>query len=95
MPGRADLTDTNAIDVGKRYDIYVAESPTRMVVFRGAFFRGLKALESEGRYDFRSDFIEIEQPTGEPVFLRRFSIVMFCDAGTRLACESLIPKDNP
>ncbi len=59
MPGRAELTESNAVDIGKRYDIYVAETQSRVVVYRNAFFRGLKELEEERTRYFRwSDFVE-------------------------------------
>jgi hypothetical protein len=92
MPGRAELTESNTIDIGKRYDIYVAETPSRVVVYRNAFFRGLKELEKErSRYFTWSDFVEIEQSDGSSVFVRKYSLVCFCDAGTKLMCEPITP----
>ena len=92
MPGRAELTESNAVDIGKRYDIYVAETQSRVVVYRNAFFRGLKELEEERTRYFRwSDFVEIEQSDGSSVFIRKYSLICFCDAGTKLTCEPVTP----
>ena len=90
MPSRIEMTESNAVDIAKRYDIYVSQANDRksgVVVFRNAFFRGSKALEKTGRYEMFSDYIEIEQSDGSGVFVRRYSIVYFCDAGTKLTCE--------
>jgi hypothetical protein len=92
MPARSELTDTNAIDIGKRYDVYLhsgrgAEAGA-LLVYRGVFFRGIKELEKEkGIFSVGTEFIEIEQSSGESVFLRKYSIVMFCEAGTKLGYE--------
>ena len=94
MPGRMETTDSNAVDIGKRYDIYVAETLTRIVVYRGAFFRGVKELEKTNRLDISAEFMEIEQATGETVFLRRHSIIKFCEAGSKLTGE-LVAGEPP
>lgn len=91
--GRLDLPDSNEVDIGKRYDIYVAETPARIVVYRNAFFRGMKLLGEHGRFDLRAEFVEIEQSNGQTVFVRRYSIVKFCDVGTALVDEKL--ADTP
>jgi hypothetical protein len=91
MPGRAEITESNTIDIGKRYDIYVAETQSRVVVYRNAFFRGLKELEKEGRYYSFHDFVEIEQSDGSSVFVRKHSLICFCDAGTKLTGEPVTP----
>jgi hypothetical protein len=87
MPGRMEMTESNAVDIGKRYDIYVAETPSRIVVYRGAFFRGIKFLEKARTYDFGSEFFEIEQANGDVVFLRRYTVIKFCDAGSKIMPE--------
>lgn len=87
MPGRAELTEFNTVDIGKRYDIYVAETQSRVVVYRNAFFRGLKELEKVGRSFSFHDFVEIEQSDASSVFVRKYSLICFCDAGTSLTCE--------
>ena len=87
MPGRMEMTDSNAVDIGKRYDIYVAETPTRVVVYRGAFFRGAKFLEKSRTFDFGSEFFEVEQANGEVVMLKKHSIIKFCDPGSKVTPE--------
>ena len=93
MPGRAELTESNAIDIGKRYDIYVAQGYARdaVVVYRNAFFRGGKALEKSGRFELWNDYFEIEQSDGSSVFVRKYALVCFCEAGTKLMCEPVTP----
>jgi hypothetical protein len=96
MPVRAELTESNTVDIGKRYDIYVAHTasardPGNVVVYRGAFFRGGKALEKTARFDLGNDYIEIEQSDGTSVLIRKFSIICFCEAGTKLTCEPFTP----
>jgi hypothetical protein len=68
VPGREEISDSDAIDIGRRYDIYVAETPQRIVFYRNSFFRGRRTLE-ERRETYRTffDFVEIEQANGETV----------------------------
>lgn len=94
MPGRIEVPDANVVDIAKRYDVYVTQSYSRdsVVVFRNAFFRGGKALEGSGRRaDLWNDFTEIEQSDGSSVFVRKYAIMYFCEAGTKLTCEPLSP----
>jgi hypothetical protein len=92
MPGRSEFIESNTIDIGRRYDIYVAETQSRVVVYRNAFFRGLKELEERGsRYYSFHDFVEIEQSDGSSVFVRKYSLICFCDAGKKLTCDLVTP----
>jgi hypothetical protein len=92
MPDRTEFTESNTVDIGKRYDIYVAETQSRVVVYRNAFFRGLKELEEDRTRHFRwSDFVEIEQSDGSSVFIRKYSLICFCEAGKKLTCELVTP----
>jgi hypothetical protein len=52
MPGRIEVPDANIVDFAKRYDIYVAETQSRVVVYRNAFFRGMRELEERERAAF-------------------------------------------
>ncbi len=95
MPGRVEVTDANVVDIGRRYDIYVAQGVSRdsgTVVFRNAFFRGEKALEKGGHGVF-NDFVEIEQSDGSAVLVRKYALIWFCEAGTKLTCESFTPAE--
>lgn len=86
---RFQTENPDAIDIGQRYDIYVAETQSRLVVYRNAFFRGVRGLEKTGRFDIFSDYIEIEQSNGESVFVRRHMLTHFCSAGKPLTREVL------
>jgi hypothetical protein len=92
MPRDLPFADaSNAIDIGQRYDIYATEGAHRVVVYRGAFFRATRELEKTRKYDLGSEYVEIEQSTGDSVFLRKYSILKFCAAGTKMTCELLPP----
>jgi hypothetical protein len=101
MPSRFDPTDTGEVDPERPYDIYVAETPYKLVVYRRAFFRGVKHLEvssgerhgvtySEHR-SFFSEFMEIGQANGDSVFVKRYNIVKFCDPESKLIEEQTNP----
>jgi len=91
MPSRFGDEPLGEIDLSKRYDIYVAEMGRRVVVYRGAYFRGMRGLERSGRFDISSEFYEIEQASGEVVFIRRHNVLKFCEPGTRLVEEVVVP----
>jgi hypothetical protein len=92
MPSRFEPIPVDEIDLENPYDIYVSEaSPQRIVVYRKAFFRGLKDLLRRQQHDFAADFVEIGQANGQSVFVRRSSIVKFCKPGTELI-EQIPPK---
>jgi hypothetical protein len=82
----------DAVDLEKRYDIYVHEVAPHLVVYRNARFCGMKGLAQRGRLDFGSEFIEIQQANDQKLFLRRHSVVKFCEPGTTLTMEQLQPK---
>jgi hypothetical protein len=52
----------------------------------------MKGLAQRGRLDFGSEFIEIQQANDQKLFLRRHSVVKFCEPGTTLTMEQLQPK---
>ena len=87
MPGRMEMPDGRTVDIGKRFDIYVQESSSRVVVYRRAFFRGIRKLEELGRYDLEAEFIEIEQENGESLFVRKYGIIKFCEVGASVGGE--------
>jgi len=99
MPSRLDPTDTGEVDPERPYDIYVAETQQKVVVYRRAFFRGVKHREGGQRHgstyteyrSFASEFMEIGQANGDSVFVRRYSIVKFCDPETKLTEEQANP----
>lgn len=91
MPSRFDPVPVDEIDREKSYDIYVSESQ-RIVVYRSAFFRGVRDLLRRQQHDFASDFMEIGQANGQSVFVRRGSVVKFCEPGVELTEEQVRPK---
>ena len=91
MPNPMEMTELDAVDISKPYDIYVAETALRIVVYRGAYFRRIKLLEKTGTHDVMSEFFEIEQANGEAVMVRKHSVIKFCDAGGK-AMPEVVPK---
>ena len=87
MPSRVEITERNGIDIGKRYDIYATEGQRRVVVYRNAFFRGMKSLEKGDSLRLSKEFYEIEQSNGESVVVSSYAVIKFCDAGGKLTCE--------
>src|SRR4051794_23844870 len=82
------------VDLSRRYDVYVAEFGRRLVVYRGALFRGMRGLERSSRFDISSEFYEIEQANGELLYVRRHNVVKFCEPGTRLVEEVVAPPPD-
>ena len=91
MPSRFEQQPDDEIDLSKRYDIYVQESGHRLIVYRGSLFRALKRLAPRSRIDAFCDFYEIEQANGDVVFIRRHSVVKFCEPDTKLIEEEIRP----
>jgi hypothetical protein len=91
MPSRFGDDPLPEIDLSRRYDIYVAEMGRRIIVYRGASFRGMRGLERSGRFDISAEFYEIEQANGEVVFIRRHNVLKFCEPGTKLVEEIVVP----
>ncbi len=93
MPSRFDEPPADEIDLGRRYDVYVAEQNHRVVVYRGAMVRGVRAF-GPGSRTGTSDFLELEQSNGDTVFVRRFGVVKLCPPGTRLTEEQVTPPEG-
>jgi hypothetical protein len=80
------------IDTGRRYDVYCSEGYQQIVVYRNALFRGMKGLYRAGQFDSSGEFIELELPDGQTVFVARYTLVKFCDPGTTLPFEIVAPR---
>jgi ATP-dependent Clp protease ATP-binding subunit ClpA len=77
-----------AVDINKRYDVYCREG-NEEVVYRNARFRSVRTLLKKEEYDFLADYVELEQASGETLFVARFLITRFCEH--RAATGSGIP----
>jgi hypothetical protein len=82
-----------AIDTGKRYDVYCHEGD-REVVYRNARFKRRRTLFKKREYDFFSEYMEIEQADGSAIFISGSSVIKFCEHGTTPASE-IIPGKGP
>ena len=79
-----------SVDTSKRYDVYCSERDQRMVVYRNALFKSRSRLLSTGQYDFRGEFLELEQSNGQTVYLSLFSVLRFCEHGTEMTGEIIL-----
>ncbi len=76
------------VDTSKRYDVYCVEHGLRTVVHRNVLFKGTRSLFGrDDRFDVISQFIELEQPNGQVVFVGRHGIIRFCEHGAEPAVE--------
>jgi ATP-dependent Clp protease ATP-binding subunit ClpA len=86
---RRDLVDTS-----KRYDVYCTEQTQEVVVYRNALFKGTKSLLPKHLDDSLSEFVELEQADGQTIFLARYSVIKFCEAGVTPNPET-VPGKKP
>jgi hypothetical protein len=77
-----------AVDLGKRYDIYCTDWSQGVTVYRNARFKGIKHLFPKSQYDALSGFVELEQGDGQTIFVSRSSIIRFCEHGVTPGPES-------
>ncbi len=75
------------VDITKRYDLYWTRYPQGMHVYRNVLFKGTRTLFSTGQFDVMSQFLELEHPNGERVFISRHGIAGFCEHGKQLGTE--------
>jgi|SRR5581483_7858761 len=91
-----EKTGVGKIDTSKRYDVYCLENGVRTVVHRNVLFRGRRAL-FDGEKDRGSRFeqyIELELPSGDAVFLTRTWIIRFCEHGVEVPTEVVSAKEQ-
>lgn len=80
------------VDTSKRYDVYCAEMGLRIVVYRNVRFKGTQRLLSAQRFDVMADFIELEQASGQAVFISKHSLIKFCEHSVEPILEVVTPK---
>ena len=69
------------IDTSRRYDVYCCEGE-QQVVYRNAFFKGMRTIFPKGEYDPFSQYIELEQADGRTIFVARSCVIKFCEPCT-------------
>ena len=84
-PGSFD-PDDKQIDTGRSYDIYCEES-RRIVVYRNARFKHRRELWRTHEFDRHGQFIELELANGKTLFIRRHSVLKFCEPGADVGPE--------
>jgi hypothetical protein len=75
------------VDVSKRYDVYCSRHNQEPIVYRNVLFKGSKTLFSSGNFDIISQFLELEHPNGDRVFISRHGIMGFCEHGKNLGAD--------
>ena len=80
------------VDTSKRYDVYCTEQTQEVVIYRNALFKGAKSLFPKHQDDSLSEFVELEQADGQTLFVARYSIIKFCDAGATPTPETIPSK---
>jgi hypothetical protein len=78
MPQSSDVPE---IDISKRYDVYCNERGIQIVVYRNTLIKGIRRLLSDQKFDFTSDFIELEQANGQTVYVSKMAVLKLCKPG--------------
>jgi len=95
MPSRLDPppgdqssfdSDDQHIDTTKAYDVY-CEELRRIVVYRNVRFKRRRELWRTHEVDRYGQFLELELATGTPLFIRRHSVLKFCQPGANVGPE--------
>jgi len=76
------------VDIDKRYDVYCVEHE-KIVIHRNVRFKATQSLLPRSEDDHGSDFVELEQPDGQSVFVAKSTIIRFCAAGVKPEIEDL------
>ena len=71
---------SDIIDISKRYDVFCTEGD-QVVVYRNTLIKGRKSLLKHRDYEAFSEFLELEQASGQVVFVARRSVIKFCEHG--------------
>jgi hypothetical protein len=87
LPDETSPATADAIAAEKRYDVYCVETGDRQVVYRNIRFKGIKRISPEQQQSDLEDFYELEQADGQIIFVAKFSIIKFCEAGATSSPE--------
>lgn len=77
-----------AVAPEKRYDVYCVEANDHQTVYRNIRFKGIKRISPEQQQSDLEDFYELEQTDGLVVYVAKFSIIKFCEAGATPSPEN-------
>jgi hypothetical protein len=88
-PKRMDKPLREPIDTSARYDVYCSERNLQLAVYRNVLIKSVKTLFQRHDHDYLSDFVELEQPDGQTIFIAKSTIVRLCKPGANLAPENL------
>jgi hypothetical protein len=89
LPDEASSATGDAVVPEKRYDVYCVEPGDRLVVYRNIWFKGVKRISPKQQSSDLEDFYELEQAGGQIIFVAKFSIIKFCEAGATPSPEHL------
>jgi len=76
----------DAIDIGRRYDVYCRQG-NREVVYRNARIKKVRTLLKQRSGDSLSEYLELEQADGQTIFVARWFVMKFCEHATPPAPE--------
>ena len=89
LPTTSDTASAaDPIATEKRYDVYCVETGDREVVYRNIRFKGIKRISPEQQQSDLEDFYELEKPDGQAIYVAKFSIIKFCNAGVTPSPEN-------
>jgi ATP-dependent Clp protease ATP-binding subunit ClpA len=88
-------TAYDPIDTSVRYDVYCREHGDKIVVYRNALFKNGRSLFRRSEFDVGCEFIELEQSSGQTIFISRLSLVRFCPHGVKMEGEELSGDKPP
>ena len=71
------------VDVDRRYDVYYRLTDDKALIYRNIKFKEKRSLPSEGRHGLTDDFWLVEQEDGSELYLASFSMMLFCESGTK------------
>ena len=73
--------------------MFTARSTEALPVYRIMKIKGMTPLlEKDDGFARIGDFVELESSTGQKVYVARYSILAFCEHGTRFPGEFISPK---
>ena len=76
------------VDLTRRYDVYCVEHQ-KTIIHRNVRFKATKTLLPRHDYDQASDYLELEQPDGQGIFVNKSTILRFCAPGAKPEIENL------
>ena len=91
FPTCAEVAHAGCVDTSKHYDVFCRESEREVVVYRNVLFVSRSKLLSTGQYNYQAEFLELEQPNGESVYVATHCVIKFCEHGATITSANVPP----